>query len=305
MSSPSRQQLDWLMLACVNATVPAMLAWKTYSGDVTVKVSILTAIIILPVMNGVVVVGVRSRRKRQGIETPRSFIFWAVGLAMFSALVTTLTVTSISVRNGYFELALSGTPLNEIQPEQKRLVVELIRRRILNSRDYDRARAEVHNKPLSPALYSPESYVNVDVNHRTISELQKYAEVDFEYSSKQELAKAEFRTKMARIDPTYLQSWDSQRQDQQALETSMISLEKQWLDSVVVLYEFAAKHIEVIKLQGGKLLFSDPAIEQTFQRQQDASEALCSRLKEQSKELITRERQSRSHIADLAGGGMR
>jgi len=209
------------------------------------------------------------------------------------------------VRNGYFELALSGTPLNEIQPEQKRLVVELIRRRILNSRDYDRARAEVHNKPLSPALYSPESYVNVDVNHRTISELQKYAEVDFEYSSKQELAKAEFRTKMARIDPTYLQSWDSQRQDQQALETSMISLEKQWLDSVVVLYEFAAKHIEVIKLQGGKLLFSDPAIEQTFQRQQDASEALCSRLKEQSKELITRERQSRSHIADLAGGGMR
>jgi hypothetical protein len=113
MSSLSRQQLDWFTLLCVNATVPAMLAWKTYSGDITVKVAMMTAIIILPIMNSVVVIGVRSRRKRQSIETPRSFILGAVGMAVVSAVVPPLTVASIPARNSC--LAFPDTELNHTQ----------------------------------------------------------------------------------------------------------------------------------------------------------------------------------------------
>ncbi len=292
MPTPSRQQLDWLVLLCVNLTIPVMLGWKTYSGDLTANVAIISALVTLLFMNCVVVVGIKSRRKRQGIETPRSFIFWAVGLAVFSALVTTLTVASIPVRNDYRELALSSTPLADIQPEQRRLVVELIRRRIANTREENRYLAQL--KPLSPALYSPESFANVDVIQNTSNAMKKAAETDFGYNAKNQQAMAEFREKMGTADPGYLKAWDAEHQDQEDLEASTLALEKQWLTGVEALYGFAAKNTQSISLRGNKLEFSTPTIEQDFQRQKEANEALYNKLMERERMLAERQKKAQS-----------
>jgi hypothetical protein len=269
-----------------------MLGWKTYSGDVTANVAIISALVTLLFMNCVVVVGITSRRKRQGIETPRSFIFWTVGLAVFSALVTTLTVASIPVRNDYRELALSSTPLADIQPEQRRLVVELIRRRITNTREENRYLAQL--KPLSPALYSPESFANVNVIQSTSNAMKECAEMDFEYAAKNRQSMAEFRQKMATADPGYLKAWDAERQDQEDLEASTLALEKHWLTGVEALYGFAAKHTQSITLRGNKLEFAASAIEQDFQRQKDANEALYNKLMEQERILAERQKKAQS-----------
>jgi hypothetical protein len=290
MPALSRQQLDWLILLCVNIPIPVMLGWKTYSGELTAKVAIICALAILLIMNSVVVVGIKSRRKRHGIATPRSFIFWAVGLAVFSAMVTTLTVASIPVRNDYRELALSNTPLSDIQPEQRRLVVELIRHRAESSREQNRFLAQV--KPLSPALYSPESFASVGVIQNTSSTMKKIAEMDFEYTAKNQQSMAEFREKMATADPGYLKAWDAERQGQEKLEASTLTLEKQWLAGVEALYEFAAKHTKSISLRGNKLEFSSPAVEQDFRRQKDTSEALYNKLMEQVRTLAERQQKA-------------
>jgi hypothetical protein len=286
----SRQQLDWLILFCVNIPIPVVMGWKTYSGDLTAKVAIICALVTLLIMNSVVVVSIKSRRKRQGIATPHSFVLWALGLAVFSAFVTTLTVASMPVRNNYRELALSNTPLKDIQPEQTRLVVELIRRRVANTREENRFLAQL--KPLSPALYSPESFASVDVIQNTSSEMKKVAEKDFDYTTQNQQAMVEFREKMATADPEYLKAWDAERHDQEDLEASTLALEKQWLTGVEALYGFAAKHTQSISLRGNKLEFAAPAIGQDFQRQKDASEALYNKLMERERILAERQRKA-------------
>jgi hypothetical protein len=122
--------------------------------------------------------------------------------------------------------------------------------------------------------------------------MKKVAEMDFEYTAKNQQAMAEFREKMATADPGYLKAWDAERQDQEDLEASTLALEKRWLTGVVELYGFAAQHAESISLRGNKLEFAAPAIQHDFQRQKDANEALYNKLMEQERILAERQQKS-------------
>ena len=73
-------------------------------------------------------------------------------LALASAGAAAVGLNLAEEPNDLVKLAYSSKPLNEIRPEQKRLYIELIRRKDQNSRDYGRVAAST--KPIVPALYS-------------------------------------------------------------------------------------------------------------------------------------------------------
>lgn len=289
----SRRQLEYAVVACVNATVPAIVLWKRYSGEVTSTVAVLTALISLAIVNTVLIVGLRSKQRRLGISPSRRLPATAVILGVAAVLLTAAGVKAVPVRNDYLGLALSDKPLSEIRPEQKRLVVELLRRRAENSRDYDRALAEAKAHPISPALYTPESFASVDVMHSTINTLKKYIGVDMDYGAKQQEAMSEFRDKMAKVDPEYLKQWDSERRHAEELQASATELEKEWFSSVVALYDFAAAHCDEVKLYGSPAERGDKT-EQEFKAQLAASKSLYTKWQQQIQELVKRQNESRA-----------
>lgn len=289
----SRQQRDWLVLVCVNLAVPATVAWKRYSEGCDVTVAVITTLISLVALNAVVISTIRSRCTREGLTAPKWLLSLGVALAVFSAVSSIVAVAIIPVRNDYLKLALSDIPLSRIQPERKRLVVELIRRRAANSRENDRAIAEAKSKPLFPPLYSPESFADLDVMNKTMRELRKYVEVDTDYGEKQQQALADFREKMAKADPEYLKSWDAEREGQEALEAATLGAEKEWFSGVIALYEFASKHYDVVKLYGSPLESSDPVM-QEFKRRLAENKALHNKLETQVGELAKRQQKSRN-----------
>jgi hypothetical protein len=294
----SHRQLEGLVLICVNATVPAVLVWKRHAGEVTSTTAFITSVISLAVLNAVFIAALRSQHKRQGLPRSKGLSATAVGMAAVSLLATALAVRVIPVRNDYLGLAASNIPLNEIRPDQKRLVVELLRRLTANSQDYERALNVAKSHPLSPSLYSPESFGDSATMTRTVEVLQKYATIDFDYGNKQQLAMAEFRKKMATANPEYLKSWDLEREGQNELAASAINHEKDWLSGVDALYDLAAKHADSIRLVNGKLQFADRKVEQDFQNRLQASKALYDKWQEQVQELVKRQEVARKRTVE-------
>jgi len=290
--SLSRRQIDWLVLVCVDATVPAMLAWKKHAGSVTVSVAILTAFCVLAAMNATFLLAFVRRNRIQSTPTSRAFIAGAIGLALLSALGSIVAVVSIPENSGYLQLALSSIPLNDIQPEQKRLVVELIRRRTANSRENNLLIADVKKNPISPPIYSPESFADLAVIRKTTGRLQQIVAAELDYSGKQQQAMADFRTKMSKADPDYLRAWDESEKEQEAAEAKAISREKEWVASVMDLYDFAAKHIDSIKLRQGTVQFSKSALGEEFDQKQSLSKALQEKFLDLENELAQRQQQA-------------
>jgi hypothetical protein len=291
----SRGQVEHAALGAVNVAVPVFVLWHRYSGEVSSAAAVLIAAISLVTMNSLLVVGFRSEQRRLGIPPSPGMPAKAAVLSLFALLLTAAGAKAIPVRNEYLGLALSDKPLSEIQPERKRLVVELGRKRAANSREYDRTLAEAKSHPLSPALYSPESFASVDVINETAKKLQKYFDVDMDYGGKQQQVMSEFRNKMANVDPDYLNRWDSERRDAEQREASTMELEKQWFAGVVAVYAFAAAHHDQIK---GYDSSAEPAgkTAQDFKQQVARSEALQKQLQEQVQQLVKRQNDARDHM---------
>jgi hypothetical protein len=248
--------MDWLVLLCADATVPAVLVWKTHSGEVRPIIALVSGLLCLLVTNALVLMAISKHNKRTGQPTSKSLLLGATGLGVFVALLTSMAAFAVPQHNNYLDLALSDVPLSSIQPEQRRLVVELLRRRAANSREYDSIVAEVKTKPMSPSLYTPESFASEQVIKSTLAQLMKYTDADVEYSQKQQTVMSEFRQRMAKVDPEYLRTWDVDRQGQELAEESAISLERGWLESVVSLYGYAESHPKEICLKDGHLEFT-------------------------------------------------
>jgi hypothetical protein len=299
MPNISRRQLDWIILFSVDLGVPATLAWQRHTGAVTVSVAVITAIIVLAALNGFLVLNFYRRNKRQALPTGRSFFFGAGVMAIISLLVTVLAVSQIPAHNDYLRLALSNTPLENIHPLRDRLVVELIRSRAANSRENDSLIAEVSKNPLSPQLYTPESFANLEVTQRTSSGLKKFVDADLDYGAKQIQAMTDFRAKMKEADPEYLISWDAKKNDQDTLMAETLKVEKQFLDSVIALYDFAGKHTADIRVSGGKVEISDPKIRQNFESQLSASKNLRDKMTELGQHAAKKQQEARSKSADI------
>lgn len=284
------------MLLSADAAVPAVLVWKTGSGDIRPVTTLLSGLLCLVAVNAVVLIAICRRNQRRGQSTSKWMLLGATGLGFLFALATGAAVFAMPQHNPYLDLAFSGVPLSSIQPEQKRLVVELIRRRAANSREYDILATEAKLRPIFPSLYTPESFANEQVIESTLAQLTKAAEVDFQYSQQQQAAMSDFRQKMAEVDPEYLRLWDIERKGQEAAEQSAIRLEHEWLESTVSLYEYAGSHSKEISLLNGRLKFATDAAQLDFNTKQDHSKALYQKWQDVTQGLIQFHQESRAKV---------
>jgi hypothetical protein len=218
-------------------------------------------------------------------------------LAVASATVTALAVSSIPAHNEYVDLAFSDVPLSQIHPERKALVVELIRRKAANSREYDIDASQA--KPLSPPLYSPESFASKDAIADTMGQLKKATDSDFAYRAKQQDAEADFRKRMSEVDPQYLATFDSNLE--KADEASMSNLEQQWFSTTSALYQYAAAHQKEIEVRNGNLKFNTTAVQIEFNQRQELSKTLYAKFLERVHGALRDKQQQRARIIMPAG----
>jgi hypothetical protein len=269
-----RKNLDWMMIGIVNVTIAVWISVKYRLGQTDEKVALISAGVCVVFLNLAVLWAVRRRRGNSGEPLPKSLVLGGAILGIIAFASTAVCVLATSHHSNYLDLAMSNRPLSSIDPEQTRLVVELLRGRAANSRENDKLLAEARRSPLNPALYSADSFAGAAVMKSTVERLTYFIEADFQYSEKQQALMQDFRQKMAQSDPAYLRSWDATRQEQETAEASAEKLEHEWLKSVQSLYAYAEDHTREISLKDGKLHFSAPAVQTTFAQQMTDSTAL-------------------------------
>ena len=294
MAPVSRKTLDWIMLVSGDVTVPVVISWEHHAGEATSKVALLIGFFSLVVLNVVIVRAILSRRKRSGEGSSRGFILAAVGLALLAELLTSVGVFSFPERSEYVELALSNVPLSEIHPEQKALVVEFVRRRAANSKNYEQAAAQI--KPISPALYSPDSFGSKAVIRSTSESYEKANAVDFAYHEQQEQAWNEFRAQMLKLDPDYLKSFEAGLEEQEAREAKSIELQKECLTATLALYDYADTHIRDIVVENGQLRFANDTVRTEFSRQLAKSKSSYEQWQETVQENARIHQRSRKEV---------
>jgi len=289
----SRKPLDWLIAVCVNLPIPAMMIWKRSAGELSITTAMISGLVALAFSNVVVVVAVRIRNKRSGSTTSPAFVFGTAGLAVLAATVMTVGIISVPTHNDYVDLAFSNIPLNQIHPERKALVVELIRRKAANSREYSSISSKV--KPLSPALYSPESFANQDVIDRTIGQLKMSTDADFAYYAKQQDAEKDFREKMSEVDPNYLKALDAINAEDMKEKTT-VQLEEQWFSSTASLYNYAAAHHDEIEFRDGVLKFANIKAQTEFNQGLEKCKTLHAELLDRVSESFRDKEKERARI---------
>ena len=154
--------------------------------------------------------------------------------------------------------------------------------------------ADARKKPISPSLYTPQSFANEQVIESTIAQVTKYTDADLEYSQKQKLVRSKFRDKMAQVDPEYLRSWDVERKGQEEAEQSAIDLEREWLDSTVSLYRYGASHLKDMSVENGHLNFAPDALKVDFGNTQDQIKTLYKKWQEAAQGLARTHEQKRA-----------
>jgi hypothetical protein len=297
MASLSHRQLNWLLIITVNATIPAMLIWERRSGELSIGVAVISAFLSLTTFNVVILRAIRVRDRKAGLLFQQRQIVGAIALALVSLGFTALAVTVMPARNDYVELALSRVPIDRIHPRQKALVVELIRQRAASSREYDRVVEDAKAHPLSPPLYSADSFATSGVIHRTVDRVKYLGERDLAYADQQRQAEDDFRNKMKQVDPDYLAAWDSVRKGELAAAESAERFERMWLSSVVDLYSYAEKNLRNITVKKGQLWFSDQTVEMQFNALRKKSETL----QEKHQDLVRGLRRERQQLRAETG----
>jgi hypothetical protein len=290
----SRTNRVWLIVVVVNLTVPAMVVWEHHAGETSRTVALISGFASLFVLNAVIIAAIHYRDQRNGNVLQRRFAIGAIGLALVSALLTAMGIYLTPERNEYVKLAVSNIPLDQIHPEQKSLVVDLLRRSATNSRDYENAAAQM--KPISPQLYSAESFAN-DSAIRSVSEqFKKATAIDFAYREEQARTMNDFKSKMMNVDPDYLKSFEASRQELQTREFNLFQLEQECATATVALYDYAEKHAKDIAANDGQLTFANDAVRAEFSRQLEMSKSLNERLQTAHQELVRRHQRSRDEV---------
>lgn len=277
-ASKQRQHMQWFVLFLVNLTIPVLLIWKFRLGEITRENAVISAAICVIGLNAAVLYGFRKGTQSSSDRLPPKLIVAAAMFALAGFSATALTVSHVAHHDSDIDLAMSDTPLDSIQPPRTRLLVELIRQTAANSRENDKVIAEARKHPLDPQVYSPESFSSVDVMNRTVARLTQLVTADADYYGKQQAAQRHFREQMATVDPAYLESWDKARAPQENFEAATEELQKEWLESVKALYDYAARHHGELLIRDGKVQFSTPGTNVAFNDQMNRSKALHDKL---------------------------
>jgi hypothetical protein len=291
MATIPRKTHQWLLLLMIDVTVPTVIISKHHTGEVNTTIALTSAFLSLLVLNVVTVLTTRSRNKRLGQETPRKFYLGAACLAVISGVLTTLAVHSAPVRNDYLELALSDTPLNEIQPKRKALVVELVRRIAEDSKVHERVASQF--KPISPALYSPDSFANEKVIRSVSEQYKKAFDMDVTYHKRIETYWREFHEKMLNVDPDFLKSFEAASQKSKMPDERVFQLQQQLAAATLDLYGYADSHSRELTVSDGKLHFANEDVRVEFSRRLEESKSLYQHCQDAVQELIRKRQQSR------------
>ena len=289
---------EWLVLVCLNGTVPVAIIWKYHGGEISSAVALITGVIVLAVGNIAALLGFQKRTRRDGSPLERRLVAGAGALAVASFLLTIFGVSLVKHRNGYAELATSDRPLSGIEPERKRLVVELLRRTAAISQEENKTIAEAQKVPMNPVVYSPESFADQQAIQSTLAQVAKNVEIDFRYFAQQQSAREDFSRKMTTCDPEYLKQWDAERQRQDDAEKSANQLEHDWFASVKSLYDYANEHAREIAVRDGRISISDETVRQTFDALLDRSKALHDRLESTVQDEVRLQQQAKAKIAE-------
>jgi hypothetical protein len=265
------RRVAWLLLV-VNLAVPATVLLKRNGNHLTDAANIWVGWICATMLTAMLVIGIYLRLPMDRRRIPTSMVLISCGLVVLSGLITTVSIDS-SPRDNYLAVALSDTPLNKIEPDRKRLVVELIRQNKAASDENSRLAKAM--KPISPALYSVDSFANKAAMESTSSQLKKAYDIDQAYAVAKHQARQAFQHQMEKIDPDYLRSFDSKMQESDSLEASIEAEEATWVASALSLYDYAAAHSSDISLhKDGHLAIGSEELKQNLLRQINASTAL-------------------------------
>src|ERR1700722_20052903 len=228
------RRIAWLLIV-VNLSVPAFVFFQRNGNNLSDAVNIWVGWIVATVMTAMLVVGTFLRLPVDRRQIPRSMVLTSLALVVLSGLITTISIAA-SPSDNYLAVALSNTPLDKIKPDRKRLVVELIRQEKAASDENNRIAKSM--KPISPALYSVDSFASKAAMESTSSQLKQAYDIDQAYAAAKHQARQDFRNKMQRVDPNYLRGFESRMQADDALETSIEAEEAKWVASAMSLYDF-------------------------------------------------------------------
>jgi hypothetical protein len=205
-------------------------------------------------------------------QISRSVVWTSLALVVLSGLITTISIVA-SPSDSYLALALSDVPLNKIKPDRKRLVVELIRQDKAASDENSRIAKSM--KPITPALYSVDSFASKAAIESTSSQLKQAYDIDQAYAAAKHQARQSFHDKMQRVDPDYLRDFESRMQEEDSLEESIEAEEAKWVASALSLYDYAAAHVANLSVNdGGNIAIASKEFRQSLLQQIDTGKAL-------------------------------
>ncbi|HEY5213266.1 MAG TPA: hypothetical protein VIJ38_09615, partial [Acidobacteriaceae bacterium] len=208
------RRIAWLLLV-VNLAVPAFVLLQRNGDHLTDAANIWVGWICATILTVTLVIGTYLRLPVDRRHLPTSMVLASLALVVLSGLITTVSIES-SPNDNYLAVALSDIPLNKIEPDRKRLIVELIRQNKAASDENSRIAKTM--KPISPALYSVDSFANKTAMESTSSQLKQAYDVDKAYGEAKDQARQAFHDQMQKIDPDYLRGFDSRMQEDDSLE---------------------------------------------------------------------------------------
>jgi len=265
------RRIAWLLLV-VNLAVPAFVLLQRNGDHLTDAANIWVGWICATILTVTLVIGTYLRLPVDRRHLPTSMVLASLALVVLSGLITTVSIES-SPNDNYLAVALSDIPLNKIEPDRKRLIVELIRQNKAASDENSRIAKTM--KPISPALYSVDSFANKTAMESTSSQLKQAYDVDKAYGEAKDQARQAFHDQMQKIDPDYLRGFDSRMQEDDSLEALIEAEESKWVASALSLYDYAAAHASDISLnKEGHLAIGSEELKQNLLQQINASTAL-------------------------------
>lgn len=269
MATISERGRDWLVLGGIDLGIGAVILWQLHTGVIGYLPDLWLCWIFYAAANVWFLLFMRWRNRRLGHALPRRFVLQAAAVALGCGLLTTALMRQVKAVNRYDALAYSKTPLRAIHPLRDRLIVQLIRERAADSRQYQAALAKLGT--LSPPVYSPASFESEASISTTLRFMQRASAVESAYDNELQQSSQAFRSRMVKADPAYLRSWNRKERGEEAVEDRTITLERQWIQSVVSLYHYAAAHENQMEVLKSGVLFSAPDVKTAFEQKELSS----------------------------------
>jgi hypothetical protein len=265
------RRIAWLLLV-VNLSVPAFVLFQRNGNHLTDAANIWVGWISATLLTVTLLIGMYLRLPTDHRRIPRSMVLTSLGLVALSGLITTISIAA-SPSDDYLAVALSDVPLNKIRPDRKRLIVELIRQN--KAASDENSRIAMTMKPISPPLYSVDSFANKKAMESTSTQLKQAYDIDKAYAAAKRQARKAFHDQMQRVDPDYLRGFEYSMQEDDSRESFIEADESEWVASALSLYGYAAAHASDISLdKGGHLAIANEELKQNLLQQIDASTAL-------------------------------